>query len=235
MTLQCSASSLAVEGCAASLSRTPVLAAVVGVHPWSGPTMASRIGKGAAPAKMPAHSKGVVGVMPYRIEGDASVRADGPSGSSSLCASAHGFGMVPALSQPCPVHGPVRLGLVPGAIRPIRCYACRLMGAPVKGQRILVAMSGGVIAARCRCSLAGTGLWLIGVTLHLWDAEGESKVGRCCAPEDREDARRVCEVLGIAHYVFDEREAFRNEVINPSLRPISPVRRRVLVWSAIAL
>ena len=38
---------------------------------------------------------------------------------------------------------------------------------------------------------------VIGVTLHLWDAEGEDKVGRCCAPEDRDDARRTCELLGV--------------------------------------
>mgnify|MGYP006183235007 CR=1 FL=1 len=30
---------------------------------------------------------------------------------------------------------------------------------------------------------------LVGVTLHLWDAHGENKVGRCCSPEDRDDAR----------------------------------------------
>src|SRR5690606_13070237 len=58
---------------------------------------------------------------------------------------------------------------------------------------------------------------VIGVTLHLWDAEGETKVGRCCAPEDRDDARRSCEHLGIPHYVLDEREAFRSHVVEPFL------------------
>ncbi|MGE0789310.1 MAG: tRNA 2-thiouridine(34) synthase MnmA [Sandaracinaceae bacterium] len=56
---------------------------------------------------------------------------------------------------------------------------------------------------------------LVGVTFHLWDAAGENKVGRCCAPEDREDARRTCDALGIPHYVLDERAAFRAHVVDP--------------------
>jgi len=81
--------------------------------------------------------------------------------------------------------------------------------------RVLVAMSGGVDSSVAAALLAERGVDLVGVTLHLWDAEGENKVGRCCAPEDREDARRTCEHLGIPHYVFDERRAFRDRVVDP--------------------
>lgn len=81
--------------------------------------------------------------------------------------------------------------------------------------RVLVAMSGGVDSSVAAALLAEQGFDLVGVTLHLWDAEGEHKVGRCCAPEDREDARRTCEHLGIPHYVFDERRAFRRAVVDP--------------------
>jgi len=83
--------------------------------------------------------------------------------------------------------------------------------------RILVAMSGGVDSSVAAALLREQGHELVGVTLHLWDAEGKDKVGRCCAPEDREDARRTCEHLGIAHYVLDEREAFREQVVEPFL------------------
>lgn len=80
---------------------------------------------------------------------------------------------------------------------------------------ILVAMSGGVDSSVAAALLHEQGHQVIGVTLHLWDAEGEARVGRCCAPEDRDDARRTCEHLGIPHYVLDEREAFRREVVEP--------------------
>lgn len=82
-------------------------------------------------------------------------------------------------------------------------------------ERILVAMSGGVDSSVAAALLREQGHELVGVTLHLWDAQGESKVGRCCAPEDREDARRTCDAIGIPHYVIDEREAFRGTVVDP--------------------
>jgi tRNA-uridine 2-sulfurtransferase len=76
-------------------------------------------------------------------------------------------------------------------------------------------MSGGVDSSLAAALLAEQGHEVIGVTLHLWDAEGEDKVGRCCAPEDRDDARRTCELLGVPHYVIDERAAFRSHVVDP--------------------
>jgi len=82
-------------------------------------------------------------------------------------------------------------------------------------QRILIAMSGGVDSSVAAALLHEAGYELIGVTLHLWDAEGSQQVGRCCAPEDRDDARRTCEHLGVPHYVLDEREAFREHVVDP--------------------
>lgn len=84
-----------------------------------------------------------------------------------------------------------------------------------KDKRVLVAMSGGVDSSVAAALLLEQGYDLVGVTLHLWDAAGENKVGRCCAPEDRDDARRTCDVLGIPHYVIDERDAFRSAVVDP--------------------
>ncbi len=81
--------------------------------------------------------------------------------------------------------------------------------------RVLVAMSGGVDSSVAAALLTERGHAAVGVTLHLWDAAGGDKVGRCCAPEDREDARRACDHLGIPHYVFDERAAFAERVVDP--------------------
>ena len=76
-------------------------------------------------------------------------------------------------------------------------------------------MSGGVDSSVAAALLREAGHELVGVTLHLWDADGDQQVGRCCAPEDRDDARRTCEHLGIPHYVLDERDAFRTNVVEP--------------------
>ena len=83
--------------------------------------------------------------------------------------------------------------------------------------RVLIALSGGVDSSVAAALLAEQGHELVGVTFHLWDAQGENKVGRCCAPEDRDDARRTAEQVGFPHYVIDEREAFRAHVVEPFL------------------
>jgi tRNA-specific 2-thiouridylase len=84
--------------------------------------------------------------------------------------------------------------------------------------RIVVGMSGGVDSSAAAAMLAAQGHEVIGVTLHLWDYQREGHTGRCCAPEDQYDARRVCDQLGIAHYTFDRREVFRANVVEPFLR-----------------
>jgi tRNA-specific 2-thiouridylase len=79
-------------------------------------------------------------------------------------------------------------------------------------------MSGGVDSSVAAARLVRAGHDVIGVTLHLWDYPDDGSVqGRCCAPEDVHDARRVADVLGFPHYAFDRRELFRSEVVDPFL------------------
>jgi len=83
-------------------------------------------------------------------------------------------------------------------------------------ERILVAMSGGVDSSVAAARLQDAGFSVIGVTLHLWDYPDDGSVkGRCCAPEDVHDARRVADALGFPHYAFDRRELFEREVVTP--------------------
>jgi tRNA-specific 2-thiouridylase len=82
-------------------------------------------------------------------------------------------------------------------------------------ERVIVAMSGGVDSSLAAARLRDAGYEVVGVTLHLWDYPERSERGRCCAPEDQYDARRVADVLGIPHYTFDRRELFAREVVAP--------------------
>ncbi len=83
-------------------------------------------------------------------------------------------------------------------------------------ERVLVAMSGGVDSSVAAARLLDEGYEVVGVTLHLWDYPDNGSVkGRCCAPEDVHDARRVADALGFPHYAFDRRDLFEKEVVQP--------------------
>jgi tRNA-specific 2-thiouridylase len=86
----------------------------------------------------------------------------------------------------------------------------------IERTRVIIAMSGGVDSSVAAARLRDQGFDVVGVTLHLWDYPDDgSERGRCCAPEDQHDARRVADHLGIPHYTFDRRELFRAHVVDP--------------------
>ena len=82
-------------------------------------------------------------------------------------------------------------------------------------ERAIIAMSGGVDSSVAAARLVDAGYETIGVTLHLWGYPDDGERGRCCAPEDQYDARRVADHLGIPHYTFDRRELFAENVVSP--------------------
>lgn len=88
------------------------------------------------------------------------------------------------------------------------------LAPPLAGQRVVVAMSGGVDSSVVAALAAQSGAEVIGMTLQLYDSGPASgRKGACCAGDDIRDARAVADRLGIAHYVIDHESAFRNEVV----------------------
>ncbi|MBI5165699.1 MAG: tRNA 2-thiouridine(34) synthase MnmA [Magnetospirillum sp.] len=82
------------------------------------------------------------------------------------------------------------------------------------GARVVVAMSGGVDSSATAALLVEEGYDVVGVTLQLYDhGAAIARANTCCAGKDIHDARRVADVLGIAHYVVDMEATFRAEVI----------------------
>ena len=85
---------------------------------------------------------------------------------------------------------------------------------PLKGKRIVVAMSGGVDSSVVAALAARSGAETIGITLQLYDhGAAVGRTGSCCAGQDIRDARAVADKLGIAHYVFDYESRFRDSVM----------------------
>jgi tRNA-specific 2-thiouridylase len=82
------------------------------------------------------------------------------------------------------------------------------------GKRIVVAMSGGVDSSVVAALAKASGADVFGITLQLYDhGAATGRKGACCAGDDIRDARAVADRLGIAHYVFDHENQFRETVV----------------------
>lgn len=85
---------------------------------------------------------------------------------------------------------------------------------PRAGDRVLVAMSGGVDSSVAAALMVDAGCDVIGVTMKLHN-DGADIVDRpCCSLDSTSDARRVCETLGIPHYVTNLVDHFGQDVLD---------------------
>lgn len=81
------------------------------------------------------------------------------------------------------------------------------------GQRVVVAMSGGVDSSMAAALLLEQGYEVIGIMLRLW-AEAGPAANRCCTPDAVADAGRVADVLDIPFYVRDYKEIFKTTIVD---------------------
>ena len=80
-------------------------------------------------------------------------------------------------------------------------------------ERVLVAMSGGVDSSVAAALLVDQGYDVIGATMKLFCYGDEVPDRPCCSLDSIDDARRVCETLGIPHYVMNMEDAFGRDVL----------------------
>ena len=84
--------------------------------------------------------------------------------------------------------------------------------------RVLVAMSGGVDSSVAAALLVEQGYDVVGATMKLF-CHGDDLPDRpCCSLDSVNDARRVCDRLGVPHYVLNLESAFGHDVVDDFVR-----------------
>ncbi|MDB4899693.1 MAG: tRNA-specific 2-thiouridylase mnmA, partial [Gemmatimonadetes bacterium] len=81
-------------------------------------------------------------------------------------------------------------------------------------ERVLVAMSGGVDSSVAAALLVRDGYDVVGATMKLFCHDVADLPDRpCCSLDSVNDARRICEQLGVPHYVLNLESAFGRDVV----------------------
>jgi tRNA-uridine 2-sulfurtransferase len=85
------------------------------------------------------------------------------------------------------------------------------------GDRVLVAMSGGVDSAVAALLVAREGRSAVAVTLELWSDPANDGESSCCSAQAVRRARSLAHGLGMPHLSIDLRDEFRAGVVDPWL------------------
>ncbi|NLW55718.1 MAG: tRNA 2-thiouridine(34) synthase MnmA [Firmicutes bacterium] len=81
--------------------------------------------------------------------------------------------------------------------------------------KVVVGMSGGVDSSVAAYLLQKEGYEVIGITMQIWPEDAPpDETGGCCGLTAVDDARHVCQLLGIPHYTINFREEFQRHVID---------------------
>jgi len=86
------------------------------------------------------------------------------------------------------------------------------------GERIVVAMSGGVDSAVAAALLRNQGYDVVGITMRVWrpsETAATPPHRTCCSPHDLADARAVADRLEIPFYALDLEAEFEQAVVEP--------------------
>lgn len=85
-----------------------------------------------------------------------------------------------------------------------------------KGKRVIVGMSSGVDSSVAAALLKKQGYDVVGVFMHFWKEPTQDSLieNKCCSLESFEDARKVCQILGIPLYTANAEKEFKKEVVD---------------------
>ncbi len=83
-------------------------------------------------------------------------------------------------------------------------------------KKVLIGMSGGVDSSVAALLLKKQGYEVIGVTMTLFDEEKPND--GCLSNSSLEDAKLICDKLGIKHYVIDLKKEFKKYVIDDFIK-----------------
>jgi len=79
--------------------------------------------------------------------------------------------------------------------------------------KVAVGMSGGIDSSFAAYHLLEKGYEVVGLTMI--GSSNKTEIGKCCSLEDINDARVICNKLGIEHIIIDFHKEFEEKVIQP--------------------